>query len=139
MNQWYCYIIKSEDGKTYNGMTNNLARRLRQHNGELVGGAKATKGRKWEYIFYMTGFADKINCLSCEWRIKHPTNERRRPSKYCNPIGRIKSLNIVLNTDKWTSKCQYDNKDYNYDIYIRDEYKSYLGELPANFKMNALE
>ena len=39
---WSCYILFS-NGKSYTGASNNVNKRLRQHNGELAGGAKATQ------------------------------------------------------------------------------------------------
>ena len=49
---YYVYLLKSTKGTTYVGATVNLERRLRQHNKELVGGAKATtaKVKKGESI-----------------------------------------------------------------------------------------
>ena len=38
----FVYLLQSSDGATYVGATVNLERRLRQHNKELVGGARAT-------------------------------------------------------------------------------------------------
>ncbi|HEY9016858.1 GIY-YIG nuclease family protein [Thiomicrospira sp.] len=43
---WYTYLVACADGSLYCGVTNNLARRLKQHNGELVGGAKYTATRR---------------------------------------------------------------------------------------------
>jgi len=128
--KWYCYILKStnEDYKnyTYNGSTNDPARRLRQHNGEISGGAKATKGKGvWEIYFLMTGFKTHNNALSCEWKIKHPTGSRIRPKKYCGIDGRIKGLNEILHLNKWTSKCE-ENIDCLYTIYILKDYVKYI-------------
>lgn len=47
---WWVYVLWS-DGleRTYVGIAQDVARRLRQHNGELVRGARATRaGRPWE-------------------------------------------------------------------------------------------
>jgi putative endonuclease len=40
------YIVQCSDGTFYVGMTRNLEERLKQHNGELQGGAKYTQGRR---------------------------------------------------------------------------------------------
>ena len=73
-----CYILKSfKTGRVYVGYTVNFNRRLRQHNGELVGGAKKTeKGRPWKQICEIKGFYDKSSALRFEWRIQHSKNPR---------------------------------------------------------------
>ena len=38
---WKCYIIYNKN-KSYVGITNNLNKRIRQHNGMIKGGAKYT-------------------------------------------------------------------------------------------------
>lgn len=108
-NKYYCYIIRSTNpafsNSTYNGSTNNLVRRLRQHNGEIVGGAKATRGKgPWVYIAIWEGFQSHREALSCEWRIKHPTNSRKRPPQYNGVKGRIKSLSLLVGLDCWTNQ-----------------------------------
>ena len=119
MDKYYCYILGNENNSTYNGCTNNLKRRLRQHNGEITGGAKATRNKgPWNYICIMEGFTDKIAALKCEWKIKHPTGKRRRPICYSGVKGRIKSLNLVLNHESL-----HENE---YIIYVNDDLRELI-------------
>lgn len=128
--KWFCYILRCSDHinkkSTYNGSTNNLERRLRQHNREITGGAKATAGKKWEFYAVLTGFKSYHNALSCEWRIKHPDNKRKRPQKYCGVKGRICGLNEVLCQEKWTQQCKINNSDCEYTLYINKDVKDNL-------------
>ena len=79
MDNNFVYIIKgintNNKTKYYIGYTNNPSRRIRQHNCEIVGGAKATKGYKWEYCGLITNFRDNIEGLQIEWRLKHSTRK----------------------------------------------------------------
>jgi putative endonuclease len=43
---WYCYLLQCKDGTLYTGMSTDPLRRLRQHNGEISGGAGYTRRRK---------------------------------------------------------------------------------------------
>jgi structure-specific endonuclease subunit SLX1 len=139
MSDYFCYILRNTNplynNLTYNGITNNLSRRLRQHNGEITGGAKYTKNKgPWEYYVIIQGFTNKCEALSCEWRIKYPTN-KKRPRCFCGQIGRIKSLNLILNLEKWTNKTKIINSDNNYVIYISDDMSIYLDK---EFKNNII-
>ena len=40
---YYVYILRLSGGLLYTGITTDLARRFRQHAGEISGGAKATR------------------------------------------------------------------------------------------------
>jgi predicted GIY-YIG superfamily endonuclease len=71
---WYVYLL-SDGRKTYVGMTNNLDRRLRQHNGELAGGARATRGGSWERVCHVSGFQTQVAALQFEWRWKYFTRK----------------------------------------------------------------
>jgi len=69
-------MLQSTDGRrTYVGATVNPDRRLRQHNGEISGGARATKGRAWKRQFLVGGFVDECEALRFEWRWKWLTRQ----------------------------------------------------------------
>lgn len=67
---WYCYLLVS-DNKTYVGATVDPDRRLRQHNGEISGGAKATRGHVWQRKALVGPFNNDHDALSFEWHWKH--------------------------------------------------------------------
>lgn len=74
-NNYIIYLlINTTNNYTYIGITNNKTRRIRQHNGELVGGAKYTKINKsdgeWKYYGWIEGEILKNKALSLEKRIK---------------------------------------------------------------------
>lgn len=72
---WFNYII-FDTFKTYVGSTVDIDKRIRQHNCEIKGGAKYTKGGNWQYycvIYNLYGYKNK--CLSEEWQIKNATNK----------------------------------------------------------------
>jgi predicted GIY-YIG superfamily endonuclease len=141
----YCYILRNshnpDKNRTYNGFTNNPQKRVRQHNQEITGGAKYTKqygNKSWEMYVLIEGFPDIHNALQCEWRIKHPTNQRVRPAKYCTPVGRIKGLNRVLKLDKWTNQSTIDN-NFKINIWILSEYALYLTDLKENITVHIVD
>ena len=64
-NNYIIYLLyNTKSNCTYVGITNNPNRRIRQHNGELVGGAKYTKLKKgdgeWKYFGWIQSKEDNI-------------------------------------------------------------------------------
>ena len=113
--------------KTYIGYTNNPDKRLRQHNGEISGGAKSTRGNKWEIMCLISGFENINSAMSLEYKLKHPNGTRRNISKYSGIQGKINTLNKVLPelTD-------------NYKVCILEEYHDKLNliKIPANIDIS---
>jgi structure-specific endonuclease subunit SLX1 len=68
-------LVSTDFRKTYVGATIDPNRRLRQHNGEIVGGARATKGRHWKRHFLICGFDGEKPALRFEWRWKYLTRQ----------------------------------------------------------------
>ena len=80
--QWFVYVLTSPMSTIpYIGKSNNLERRLRQHNGQLVGGARRTRralyggAGNWTRELHITGFPDERAALQFEWRLQY---ERRK-------------------------------------------------------------
>tara|TARA_R110002074_G_scaffold302945_1_gene474169 strand:- start:221 stop:628 length:408 start_codon:yes stop_codon:yes gene_type:complete len=119
-------------------------RRLRQHNEEIKGGARAThgKGGAWEICAMLSGFPDHINALSCEWRMKCPSGRPgKREAKYQRVQGRISSLNEILPLDRWTGKCVVDNRDMKLKLHIVEDVVGYLdmSKIPSNIEIVQVE
>ena len=94
-----CYLLRSVAARrTYVGMTNNLTRRLRQHAGVLVGGAKYTRThRPWSCVLFITGFTTKREALQFEWAWK------KQPPKNVHGLEqRLQKLQHLLRRDQWT-------------------------------------
>jgi putative endonuclease len=87
---WVVYVIQSLVTRTsktgrvlpgffYVGMTNDLTRRLRQHNGEITGGGKYTaKHRPWRLEAAYGPYADRSEALKAEYALKHSKRGIRR-------------------------------------------------------------
>ena len=75
MNNYNLYLLyNTNNNRTYIGITNNLDRRIRQHNGIIKGGAKYTRNFKgigeWKYYMYISNL-NKNESLSLERSIKN--------------------------------------------------------------------
>jgi len=104
----FVYLLESTDNATYIGATVNLNRRLRQHNKEIKGGARATarkvnRGETWRRVCYVSGFPDWQAALQFEWRWKQIS---RLQSKNMRPLERrMTALHKLLALDKSTTKA----------------------------------
>ena len=56
---WRVYVLRCADGSFYTGITTDLQRRLREHNGELTGGARYTRGRRPVALHYKESARDR--------------------------------------------------------------------------------
>lgn len=67
---WHVYILRCADGSLYTGVARDLEKRLRQHNGELVGGPRYTRGRRPVDLLWSEGAADRSTAQQREAAIK---------------------------------------------------------------------
>ena len=71
----YTYILECKDGTYYTGWTNNLEKRLKDHNGGK--GAKYTKPRLPVSLVYYEEFQTKEEAMSREYAIKNMTRSEK--------------------------------------------------------------
>ena len=120
---YYVYWIVSKN-KCYIGATVDPIRRLKQHNGELVGGAYRTHNNgPWSYYCVISGFRTWNEALSFEWAFKYHTKKCR-----CTK-SRDFALKQLLERERWTK-----NSPPSSDIVLNVQYLPFeYGEPPENY------
>ncbi|MBT5766075.1 MAG: GIY-YIG nuclease family protein [Emcibacteraceae bacterium] len=68
MSTWTLYILKCNDHSLYTGITNNLEKRVSDH--EVGIGAKYTRGRGPFEIVYQEKFQDRSSASKREFAVK---------------------------------------------------------------------
>ena len=107
-SMWNVYLLQEVGGnRTYVGATLDVDRRLKQHNGNQSGGAKATAGRSWKRVCHIKGFPHERGALQFEWAWKHVSKSQTGSALQ----RRIRALMNLLGCEKPTSKAD-DFKEY---------------------------
>jgi predicted GIY-YIG superfamily endonuclease len=105
-NSFFVYLLLCSDNSTYIGATVDLNHRLRQHNNELKGGARATtmkvkQGKTWQRACHIANFPDWRSALQFEWRWKQLS--RKLPQHIYPLERRMQALIELLSLEKSTS------------------------------------
>ena len=101
-------LVTDSNTNTYVGATVDLDHRLRQHNREIKGGARATsiqvqKGHVWRRHCYVSGFPTWQAALQFEWRWKQIS---RKHLNIRSPLERrMQSLEELLAMERSTTKA----------------------------------
>jgi structure-specific endonuclease subunit SLX1 len=108
-SEFFVYLLESTNKSTYVGATVNLDHRLRQHNKEIKGGARATsakvvKGESWKRICHVSGFPDWSSALQFEWKFKNLS--RKYPIKMFPLERRLRALKELIALERPTSKAK---------------------------------
>ena len=75
---YFVYLIVSKNKKrtiSYVGYTNNIKKRLKNHNDSK--GAKFTRGRKWKLVYYKK-YDNKISAMKEEYKLKKNYKLRKK-------------------------------------------------------------
>lgn len=67
---WWLYLLRTAQGALYTGISTNPDRRLRQHSGELTGGARNLRGKGPLQLVWRYPVADRSSASQLEYRIK---------------------------------------------------------------------
>ncbi|MDH5573256.1 MAG: GIY-YIG nuclease family protein [Gammaproteobacteria bacterium] len=80
MNQpdiWYVYILECSDKSLYTGITNNVERRISEHNDSSIG-AKYTRARRPVNLVYQEECMNRSVASKREMEIKKLRPEKKR-------------------------------------------------------------
>ena len=75
---WLIYILECRDGSLYCGITNNIEKRLKQHKGEIKGGAKYTRSHRPCKLVYEEKSANRSKALKREGIIKKMSKVKKQ-------------------------------------------------------------
>lgn len=119
-SQWKVYCIQYNNGeKTYCGATVNFQRRIRQHNCEIVGGAKYTSAAvnagtsEWAPVFLVHGFPNRVAALQFEWALKKQSLKEKgsRIDRRIRALDSLfKKVRVTANADlleNWDLDVEY--------------------------------
>ncbi|KAJ0975621.1 hypothetical protein J5N97_017586 [Dioscorea zingiberensis] len=108
---WSVYlIVSSRIPRTYVGVTTNFARRLKQHNGELKGGAKASSaGRPWTLACIIRGFRNRSEACVFEskWKITSRKMQRKKSTEEHTSNLVLQHRETALSRLKASFDCSY--------------------------------
>jgi len=137
-----CYCLINQSGrKTYVGATINMNHRLRQHNGEIKGGAKYTTSHSdiWRTAFTVDNFPNYNELLKFEWKLKKCSRKYNTGIPLKNRVlGLIDLINsgkstkssvpfleyqLPLNLNIFDNKILLSNEQFNINIIINNKYE----------------
>ena len=70
---WFVYMVRTATGALYTGISTAPERRLRQHSGELAGGAKALKGKGPLQLVFIYAMPCRSSASKLEYQLKQWT------------------------------------------------------------------
>ena len=74
----HVYILKCSDSTLYTGITTDLKKRIKQHNGTGQGGAKYTAGRRPVSLVYFEKYKTHREAARREYQIKQMSRTEKK-------------------------------------------------------------
>mgnify|MGYP000918983417 CR=1 FL=1 len=72
------YILSCADDTLYTGITTDVERRIKEHNGLLAGGAKYTMARRPVRLVYTETYPDRSTASKEEYRLKNLSRAQKQ-------------------------------------------------------------
>ena len=69
-SQWQLYLVRTSSGSLYAGISTDPQRRLRQHQGELAGGARALRGKGPLQLVWTFTACNRSHASTLEYQLK---------------------------------------------------------------------
>ncbi len=74
---WFVYLIRTAKGLLYTGISTDPQRRLRQHQGELTGGAKALRGKGPLQLVWQVQAPNRAVASRWEYQLKQLSKSQK--------------------------------------------------------------
>ena len=74
---WFVYLLECCDGTLYCGITCNIERRLNEHNGILLGGARYTRSRRPVQLVASVSVDNRSEASKLEYLVKKTPKDRK--------------------------------------------------------------
>ncbi|WP_459934288.1 GIY-YIG nuclease family protein [Fundidesulfovibrio butyratiphilus] len=74
---WFVYLVQCSDGSLYCGITKDIPRRLKEHNGLLPGGARYTRSRRPVELIASVSVGQRSEAAKLECRVKRLPREKK--------------------------------------------------------------
>jgi putative endonuclease len=74
---YYFYIVRCSDNTLYCGQTNDLDKRIKEHNSSKTRSAKYTKTRRPVILVYSEKFETLQEAMKREWQVKNWTKTKK--------------------------------------------------------------
>ena len=103
MKYYYVYIVECSDGSFYTGFTNNIERRLQEHNDGVNPKAYTHNKRPVKLVFH-TDFTEPVKGIEFEKQVKGWSRKKK-----------IALINGDMNKLKKLSECKNETHYKNYD------------------------
>ena len=76
-DSWFVYLVECVDGTFYTGVTTDLVRRVRQHNGDIVGGAFYTRARRPVALAWSKACESRSVAQQEEYRVRRVSRREK--------------------------------------------------------------